>query len=88
MLESQIARLQSFKNFFCQDQKINNQNNRWLAQCPSEVPVVMQTKFPTHVVVFGVISLVGDLMPPHIFPQGLRVNSDVYIDVLSTVVLP
>ena len=30
---------------FCQDQAVNNQNNRWLAVCSEDVPKVMQPSF-------------------------------------------
>ena len=72
---------------FCQDQKMNQQNNCWLAYCPKDVPRVMQTKFPATVMVFGIRSL-DDVMPLHVFPKGLRVNSDIYIELLKTKVLP
>ena len=38
--------------------------------------------------VLGVMSSEGDIMPPHIFPQGLKVNGEVYLDVLKDKVLP
>ena len=38
--------------------------------------------------VFGCVSSKGDVMPPHIFPEGLRVNSEVYVDLLRTKVIP
>ena len=73
---------------FCQDQKINSQNNRWLAVSPKDVPRVMQTKFPATIMVFGVVSSEGDVMPPHFFADGLRLNTEGYIQVLSEVVKP
>ena len=33
----------------------------------------MSTKFPTSVMVMGVVSSDGDVMPPYFFPEGLRV---------------
>ena len=48
---------------------------------------MMQTKFPVTVMVFGVMSLDGDMMLLHIFPKGIRVNSDVYIELLKTKML-
>ena len=65
---------------FSQDQKVNSRNNRWLCDDPSDVPIVMKTKFPATVMVLGVVSNKGDVMPPYIFEAGLRVNTDVYID--------
>ena len=73
---------------FCQDQAHNSQNNRWLATCTKDVPKVMKTKFPATVMVFGVVSNEGHVMPPHIFEVGLRVNTDIYLDVLESVVFP
>ena len=52
------------------------------------VPRVMKTKFPAMVMVFGVVSSEGHIMPPHIFEVGLKVNNKVYLDVLKTVVIP
>jgi hypothetical protein len=60
---------------FTQDQKVNRRNNRWLCSDPTDVPIVMSTKFPATVMVLGVVSNEGDVMPPHIFPKGLRVNT-------------
>ena len=52
------------------------------------MPRVMKTKFPTTVIVFGVVSNEGHIMPPHIFEVGLKVNTKVYLDVLKSVVIP
>ena len=49
---------------------------------------VMKTKFPATVMVFGVVSSEGHIMPPHIFEFGLKVNTKVYLDVLKSVVIP
>ena len=73
---------------FCQDQKFNRQNNRWIAMRPQDVPKVMQTKFPATVMVFCVISSEGHVMPPHIFEAGLKVNTEIYLSVMEDVVLP
>ena len=51
------------------------------------VPRVMKTKFPATVIVFGVLSSEGHIMPPHIFEVGLKVNTKVYLDVLKSVVI-
>ena len=52
------------------------------------VPRVMKTKFPATVMVFGVVSSEGHIMPPYIFEVGLKVNTKVYLDVLKSVVIP
>ncbi|KAF2366892.1 Glycosyl transferase family 39/83 [Trinorchestia longiramus] len=48
----------------------------------------METKFPATMMVFGVVSSESDVIPPYVFPGGLRVNTDVYIDVLKSHCLP
>ena len=57
------------------------------ASSPVVMPRVMKTKFPTTVMVFGVVSSEGHIMPPHIFEVGLKVNTKVYVDVLKSVVI-
>ena len=52
------------------------------------VPRVMTTKFLAMVMVFGVVSSEGHIIPPHIFKVGLKVNTKVYLDVLKSVVIP
>ena len=41
-------------------------------------------KFPATVMVFGLVSSEGHIMPP----VGLKVNTKVYLDVLKNVVIP
>ncbi len=48
----------------------------------------MSTKFPTTLMVLCVVSNEGDVMPPHIFPKGLRVDTGEYLNVMETVVKP
>ncbi|QQP54867.1 Uncharacterized protein FKW44_007847 [Caligus rogercresseyi] len=37
---------------------------------------------------FGIISSNGDVMPPHFFPKGLRLNSEGYVALMKDVVAP
>ena len=53
-----------------------------------DVPRVMKTKFPATVMVFGVVSSEGHIMPLHIFEVGLKVSTKVYLNVLKSVVIP
>ena len=62
--ESNMLWLFSDEKNFCQDQAHNRQNHRWIAMCSNNVPRVMKTKFPNKVMVFGVISFDGEVMPP------------------------
>ena len=60
----------------------------WIATNNRDVPRVMKRKFPAMVMVFGVVSSEGHIMPPHIFEVGLKANTKVYLDVLKSVVIP
>ena len=60
----------------------------WIATNNRDVPRVMKIKFPATVMVFDVVSSEGHIMPPHIFKDGLKVNTKVYLDVLKSVVIP
>ena len=60
----------------------------WTARNYRDLPRVMKTKFPSTVMVFGVVSSEGHIVPPHIFEVGLKVNSKVYLNVLKSVVIP
>ena len=59
----------------------------WIAMNNRDVLRVMKTKFPATVMVFGVLSSEGHIMPPHIFDVGLKVNTKVSLDVLKSVVI-
>ena len=60
----------------------------WMATNDRDVPRVIKTKFPAMVMVFGVVSSESHIMPPHIFKVGLKVNTNVHLDVLKSVVIP
>ena len=62
-------------------------DNRTIAST-LKMPRVMKTKFPATVMVFGVVSSEGHIMPSHIFEVGLKVHTKVYLDVLKSVVIP
>lgn len=48
----------------------------------------MHTKFPETVMVLRDIINEGDVIPPHCFPQELRVNAAVHREMLKKVVKP
>ena len=60
----------------------------WISTNNRDVPRVIKTKFPAEVMVFGVVSREGHIMPPHIFKVSLKVNTKLYLDVLKRVVNP
>ena len=52
------------------------------------VPILMKSKQSIHIMVFGVVTCNGDIMPPFIFPHDHTLNMEVYIKNLKEVVLP
>ena len=60
----------------------------WIAMNNRDLPRVMKTKFPATIMVFGVVSSEGRIMPPHIFEIGLKVNTKEYLNVLRSVLIP
>ena len=60
----------------------------WIATNNRDMSRVVKTMFPATVMVFGVVSSEGYIMPPHIFEVGLKVNTKVYLDVLKSVLIP
>ena len=60
----------------------------WIATNNRDEPRVMKTKFLAMVMVFGMVSSEGHIVPPHIFEVGLKVNTKVCLDVLKSVVIP
>lgn len=55
-----------------------NRKNRWLYKIPKVVHTAMHRKFPASLMIQGVMSSKSDLMPPHFFLQGARVNTIAY----------
>ena len=85
---SGCIRFFSDEKVFNVDRSFNCQNDRYLASDASEVPHVATTKHPASVMVLGVISSKGHVMPPVFFPQGLRLNNEGYMKVLVENVMP
>ena len=88
VFDERDRRCAAVKLMISTDPSYYSQNHRWIATNNRDVPRVMKTKFPATVMVFGVVSSEGYIMPPHIFEVGLKVNTKVYLNVLKGVVIP
>ena len=95
MVNERDRRCAAVQPMFSTDQSYDNRTiastlkmQIWIATNNRDGPRVMKTKFPTSVVVFGVVSSAGHIMPPHIFEFSLKVSTKVYLDVLKSVVIP
>ena len=78
----------SDEKIFSVDEKANRRNTRWLAMSPGDMPPVMKTKHPASVHVFSVISSEEDVMPPYFFKPKERINREVNLETIKTVVKP
>ncbi len=77
------------EKFFSIDCKINRQNSRyWTKHKGGDVKFVNKAKKPTGVMVLGVLGSDGKKMPPIFIPQGLKINTKVYQDLLQEEALP
>ena len=85
MFNERNRRCAAVQRMLSTDPSYDRQNHRWIATNNRDV---MKTKFPATVMVFGVVSSEGLIMPPHILEVGLKVNTKVYLDVLKSVVIP
>ena len=90
MKHEAASRIRFFSNekIIAVDSMINWRNNRYLCQDLVDVPVKMMPKHPASVMVLGVVSSLGHVMPPHFFGKGESVNKDTYLKVLQNVVKP
>ena len=87
MFNEQNRRYAAVQLMLSTDPSYDSQNHHRIATNNRDVPRVMK-KFPATVMVFGVVSNEGPIMPPHIFEVGLKVNTKVYLDVLKSEVIP
>ncbi len=70
------------------DQARNSQNGRFLAKCSAEVPPINSTKHLAGAMMLGIIASEGKVMLPYWFPAGLKVTTEVYVEVLKNMVKP
>ena len=60
-------------------------DNCQLALSPQDVPILMKTKHPVHIMVLGGVITNDDdnIMPLFLFPHDLKLNTDVFIKCLD-----
>lgn len=86
------AILFSDEKIFTVDGYSNRRNDRWIGDDPAKTSEAARyastTKHPASVMVFGLVSSDGKKMPPVFVPSGVRINTEVYIDILAQKVKP
>ena len=68
---------------FSQDQRMNSQNNPWIALSLQGILIVMKIKYPVHIMIFVMFTCNSDIMPLFTFPYGLTLYTEAYIKCLS-----
>ena len=87
-MSSEMLRFFFDEKIFIQNMKTNQKNNRWLSASPEEVPIVMHSKYPVHIMVLGIISSDGDIMEPVFIPNGLHLGANSYVKLLDKHIKP
>lgn len=82
------VRIFSDEKFFVVDPVWNAQNDRFVAESTQDVPPHLETKHPAGAMALGVVASDGKAMPLHWFPNGLKINQNVYLEVLRDVIKP
>ena len=65
---------------------LNALNNLWLELYPPDIPIWMKTQHSVLIMMSGVVTSDGDVIPPYIFPRSLRLNAEAYTKCLEYVV--
>ncbi len=73
---------------FTVDRSFNKRNDRYLEKDRANVPTVFRTKKPASVMVFGLVTSEGKKMPLHFFGTKEKVNTKVYLELLTSKVMP
>ena len=66
---------------------VNSQKNCWLGLSPQYIPIAIKSKHQVPITVFGVITNDGYVMPPFIFLNGFRINTNTYVKCLLELML-
>jgi hypothetical protein len=78
----------SDKKMFTVDQVYNRRNDRVIVNMGDSGTPVNKTKHPAGVMVLGIVASDGKKCPPIFIPGGLKVNTEVYIDLLKKKFVP
>ena len=65
---------------------VESQNNSWLTLPLQDEAIVIETKHPVYVMIFGVVSSNGNIIPLFIFQHGLSLNTEAYLKIMEELV--
>jgi transposase len=86
--DSETVKIFSDKKIFTVDQAYNRRNDRMIVGQGESAAPVPKTKHPASCMVLGIVASDGKKCPPIFIPAGAKVNTDMYIDLLSTHLVP
>ena len=82
----------SDEKIFTVQMSFNRQNDRIYACSLEDIPMSQRTIFrrqhPAQIMVWGMVCDDGRKSPLIVIPQGVKVNTDVYLEMLETIVQP
>jgi transposase-like protein len=87
-MDPETVKIFSDKKIFTVDQAYNRRNDRVIVEQGTPAMPVNRTKHPASVMVLGIVASDGKKPPPIFVPAGVKVNTDAYLDLLATHVLP
>jgi transposase len=82
------VRIFSDKKVFTVDQVYNRRNDRIIVNQGTPATPVITTKHPAGCMVLGIVASDGQKCPAIFVPEGVKVNSDAYIELLKSKVVP
>ena len=68
--------------------KLNQQKNRWLSASPEEVPIIIHSKYPVHIIVLSIVSSDEDIMESVFIPDSLYLGANSYVMLLDEHIKP
>jgi hypothetical protein len=87
-LPPSTVKIFSDKKIFTIDQSYNRRNDRQIVDVGVSGDPVARTKHPASVMMLGIVASSGQKAPPIFIPEGEKVNTEVYIAILRSKVLP
>ena len=86
--DSSTVEIFSDKKIFTVNQAYNRRNDRIIVNQGESATLVSRTKHPQSVMVLGVVASDGHKCPPIFVPAGVKVNTEAYLELLESKVLP
>ncbi len=87
-LDPATVKIFSDKKIFTVDQAYNRRNDRFIVDQGNPATPVSKTKHPASCMVLGIVCSDGQKPPPIFVPAGVKVNTEEYLRLLESKLLP